>query len=410
MEVLSSKIVSKLGVHPASMTIETLQGKPVLAIQMHRAPSPVLLSGHFWRRVGNSSREVPAEELTRFLLERTGQTWDMVACATGLDVLDAETVEDFKVLAQPRLPALRPSDNIATILNNLQLLDNEGRLFRAAVLLFGKDQQTQRLSPTAFVQIGRFKSGAEILDEKTMTGNLFQQLNAVMQQFRVYLQARYEFPSAMGEGTGIEALQRREVWDYPLEALREAVANALLHRDYASAGRVMIRVYDDRVLITSPGGLPKGVSIDDLSRDPHPSKLRNPLLAEAFYFASLVERWGSGTTRMASACAAQGLPAPDFAQISGELHVTFHKDAFNDERLQRMELSERQRQAVRHAREKGSISNAEYRALMGLSDRTASRDLEALVDKDIMTRTSTGRLTRYRLNQSKPAKPAINPP
>ncbi|MCW3052157.1 MAG: putative transcriptional regulator, partial [Chthonomonadales bacterium] len=249
MEAITNKIVAKLGVHPASITIETLKGKPVLAIQMHRAPAPVLLSGHYRRRVGNSSREVPAEELTRFLLERTGMKWDGLPCAVGLDALDARAFEEFKALARNRLPVLRPDDNSETILDNLEMRNPEGRLLRAAVLLFGKDKEPQRLSPTAFIQIGRFKNGAIILDEKQIPGNLFAQLDGVMEQFRKYLHVRYEFPADGDAREGLAALQPIEIWEYPRAALREAVANALLHRDYADSGRVMIRVYDDRILI-----------------------------------------------------------------------------------------------------------------------------------------------------------------
>jgi ATP-dependent DNA helicase RecG len=215
MEAITNKIVAKLGVHPASVTIETLDGKSVLAIRMNRAPAPVLLNGHYWRRVGNSSREVPAEELTRFLLERTGAKWDALPCAAGIAALDTETFEEFKALARNRLPALRPTDDLETILNNLQLRDQEGRLLRAAVLLFGRDNEAQRLAPAAFVQIGRFKGGAIILDEKQITGNLFAQLNGVMAQLRQYLQVRYDFPANEGEREGIATLQPVEIWEYP---------------------------------------------------------------------------------------------------------------------------------------------------------------------------------------------------
>ncbi|MCW3099372.1 MAG: putative transcriptional regulator [Chthonomonadaceae bacterium] len=411
MEAITNKIVAKLGIHLASVTIETLKEKPVLAIQMHRAPAPVLLSGHYWRRVGNSSREVPAEELTRFLLDRTGAKWDALPCNVKMDALDARTFEEFKALAQNRLPALRPNDDPDTILNNLELRNEEGRLLRAAVLLFGKEKEPQRLSPTAFAQIGRFRSGATILDEKQITGNLFAQLEGVMEQFRKYLHVRYDFPADGDQREGLTALQPVEVWEYPRLALREAVANALLHRDYTDTGRVMIRVYDDRILITSPGTLPEGITVADLSHDPHPSKLRNPLLAQAFYFTEIVERWGSGTTRMAELCTAQNLPAPEFAQVGSEVHVTFRKDPFTDDRLRALGLSERQIQAVRFVREKGSISNAEHRALIGdLPARTSSRDLEELVEAGVFIRPQKGRQARYLLRGKEPAKPAINPP
>lgn len=115
--------------------------------------------------------------------------------------------------------------------------------------------------------------------------------------------------------------------------------------------------------------------------------ISTPLLAQAFYFTEIVERWGSGTTRMAELCTAQNLPAPEFAQVSGEVHVTFRKDPFTDYRLRALGLSDRQIQTVRYVREKGSISNAEHRALIGnLPDRTASGDLDEMVEAGVLIR------------------------
>jgi ATP-dependent DNA helicase RecG len=160
----------------------------------------------------------------------------------------------------------------------------------------------------------------------------------------------------------------------------------------------MIRVYDDHVLITSPGTLPEGVTIEDLSRDPHPSKLRNPLLAQAFYFTEIVERWGSGTIRMLQACRAQNLPAPKFSQIGSELHVTFRKNRYNEEWLRAQGLSDRQIRAVRYVQEKGIISNAEYRSLTTISARTAANDLTDLVRRKIFSPPiGRGPSLRYKL-------------
>ncbi len=142
---------------------------------MYQAAAPAALRGRFYRRVGNSSREVPAEELPRFLLERTGQTWDALPAEYGMDELSAKTVDDFKVLARERIPELAPSDDTETILSKLKLVLSDKRVKRAAFLLFGQD--SQRLTPTAQVQVGRFKDSDTILDDKRVDGNLFQQIS-----------------------------------------------------------------------------------------------------------------------------------------------------------------------------------------------------------------------------------------
>ncbi len=410
MEAIINKIVSRLGVHPASVTIETVKGQSVLAIQMKCAPSPVSLGGHYWRRVGNTSRRIPAEDLQRFLLERTGTAWDGLPCEEGLAALSEQAFARFKAMAKHRLPAISSDDSPERVLDNLELRTQEGRLRRAAVMLLGRDRAPQRLQPTAFVKMGRFKDSITILDDKEFAGNLFEQLDAAMKQFRQYLQVRYEFRKEMGDLSGLEAMQRIEIWDYPLDALREAVANALLHRDYTDLSSVMIRVYDDRVLISSPGLLPAGVTLTDLTTDPHRSRPRNPLLAQAFFFAEIVERWGTGTTRMARLCAEQGLPAPEFAEVSGEVWVTFRKDLFTAERLREMGLSPREIEAVSFVRQHGEITNADYRNLAGVSDRTAARVLDLLTRAGIFERRLSGRRTTYVMVGPLPANPATIPP
>ncbi len=380
MESISNQIVSKLGIHPSSMTMETLQGKPVLAIVVAKAASPVSLDGHYWRRVGNTSRKVPSEELTRFLLERTGGHWDGIPSGLSIDSLDGEVMLAFKSSARKRLSAIKETDDDTIVLHNLGMMDAEGRLTRAAVLLFGKGDAAQRLSATAFVQVGRFKgSGAGIADDKTVRGNLFDQFEGAMSAVRGMLQVGYEIPNDPGAAGGLESLERREVWEYPLAALREAIANALLHRDYTHGGRVMVRVYDDKLIVSSPGTLPEGITLEDLRKVPHPSVLRNPRLADGFFLSGIVERWGTGTTRMAEACEAHGLPEPDFELRSGEFWVTFTKDPYTDERLKATGLSNRQIKGVRLAQTRGSLTNAIYREELGVSARTAASDLAGLV-------------------------------
>ena len=397
-ERIVSQIVSMLRAHPASIQPQSHTGQTVLVIEMARAAAPVALRGRYYRRVGNSTRDVPEESLQRFLLDRTGQSWEALPSDAGLDELDEKTIANFVALAKPRLPALAEAEDTERILQNLNLLAANGRLRNAAVLLFGGQNAVSRLNLSAEIHMGRFKDYTTILDNKLFRGNLFQQLDAAMYQFRQYLQARFEFHKQMGDLTGLQAAQRIEIWDFPLDALREAVANALMHREYAVQSSVTIRVFDDRVEIGSPGGLPEGISLPELYQENHRSVRRNPLLADAFYFASVIERWGSGTTRMAQLCRAQRVPEPEFAATPYDFTVTFSKDPYTPERLRQMGLSDRQAQAIQYVREHSSVSNAEYRELTAVSARTAATELTDLVAREIFTPSGgRGRAARYRL-------------
>jgi ATP-dependent DNA helicase RecG len=226
-----------------------------------------------------------------------------------------------------------------------------------------------------------------------------------VQVFRQYLQVEYEIPR---HGTGVEALQRRDIWEYPLEALRELLINALIHRDYTALGDIQIRIYDGRLEIWNPGGLPEGLTLDDLRREGHLSKPRNPLLAQAFYYAGLVERWGTGTTRVIAACLASGLPEPEFVEEAGGFKVALRKNPYTRELLTARGLNERQIRAVLLMAERGTLSSFEYRELAKIAIRTAARDIEHLVELGIFRRIGQGGPgTRYTLSGTMPATPGI---
>lgn len=393
LRVASDRIADALRIQP-SLEIRVLDEKRILMIEVAPSRTPVAYHGRYYRRIGNTTREIMPEELGRLFIEKWGVTWDSVTGDYSTDDIDADTVRQFVRLSKPRLPYITEGEPIESLLRKLELIV-EGKLTRGAIMLFGKDPQRRFLMTQ--VHMGRFKTGITILDDKLMRGNLFRQLEQVMQVFRQYLQVRYEIPGEMGEASPLEALQRREIWDYPLEALREAVINALIHRDYFDPHReIAIRVYDDRVYVWSPGELPPGITVEDLKKTPHDSSLRNPLLAQVFYFAGWIERWGSGTTMIVELCRQQGLPEPDFHSEKGRFEVIFYKDPYTEERLREMGLNERQVKAVLWVKERGEIANKEYQEMCRVSSRTASRDLADLVDRGIFEQLgTTGRATSY---------------
>jgi ATP-dependent DNA helicase RecG len=225
------------------------------------------------------------------------------------------------------------------------------------------------------------------------------------------MQVRYEFGEKPEKTEPLSAMQRTEIWDYPIKALREAVINALIHRDYFQAGsEIQIRVYDDCVVITNPGGLPEGMTVDELRQKRHRSLPRNTLLAQVFYYGELLEKWGTGTSRMISLCQNHGIPEPEFSSHPDWFSVTFDKNFYTDERLLALGLSDRQVQAVRHVRENGAITNKEYRELTGMSPRAALRELTDLCTREVLVKQgTTGRSTVYILKKNKPAKHATNP-
>ncbi len=193
--------------------------------------------------------------------------------------------------------------------------------------------------------------------------------------------------------------EREQIWDYPLEALREAIINAVCHRDYTIPSNIEVRIYDDKLIVWSPGGLPSGITLDELF-SPHSSKLRNKGIAEVFYDIELIEQWGSGIEKMRKACRNAGLPEPIFEEYQG-FRVIFRKDIYTEEYLRNLGLNERQIKAVMYVKEKGKITNKEYQELTGVSRITASRELQVIVEKEIFHMIGkVGRGTKYILKAS----------
>ncbi len=391
LQRLANLITSRLGLTP-SIKVLQMGGKTVVAVQIEPVQGLVAVRGRYLRRVGSTNRDFTQEELARHIVMRSGVTWDSLPSDWTLEKLDRAALEHFVRLARSRLPHVT-SDDPERLLQNLELL-RDGRLTNAGVLLFG--QRPQLRFPTAQVRIGLFRGLTYILDSHDFKGTLWEQLDAAMERFRQVLKVQFE---VRVEDLSLDGLQRKDVWEYPLEALREAVINALIHRDYTVPADIQIRLYEDRLEIWNVGELLPPLTPESL-RGPHGSVLRNPLLAQTFYFAGLIERWGTGTTRIIALCREQKLPEPEFAHWQGGLRVTFLKDPHTPDRLRGLGLNERQIKAVLHVKEHGSISNRTYRELTGLSDEGARLDLKVLVNKGVLVKQGQGRSITYTLAQS----------
>ncbi len=390
-ETISNQISNTLQCLPIAMTVQTRDDLPVLVIRMSRAASPIAVRGRYYRRVGNSTREIPDGELPRFLLERTGQNWDELPTDFGLDAVSERTVADFRILARERLPDLSPSDTTALVLSKLQLTLSENRLNRAGLLLFG--QNPQRLVRTAYVQIGRFGDEATILDEKTTSSNLFVQLEQTMQAIRGYVFVRYDIPKMAAGRSPLEDLQRHEVWEFPYDAVREAVLNALVHRDYTSVGRIQIRVYNDRLVISNPGSLPEALTVSDLFKE-HNSFPRNPAIAQTIYYTQLIEKWGTGTIRMRNACRAEGAPDPEFEARPNEFVVTLRKG--RDQAPRQTSAHDQENRVIAlAASEQTGISRQDVVNLLKCDPQIASNLLLRLKRQKRLVQVGTHRWARY---------------
>jgi ATP-dependent DNA helicase RecG len=398
----ANSVTAKLGVTP-SISGRVIEGREIVEVCVAKTGWPVALDGRYLVRAGSTNRVLTNEELGQLMLRRSGQSWDALASSVDLDQINAIALERFAGLARQRFPLIDPTHGTLA-LQNLGLL-RDGKLTNAAVLLFA--ERPQEIFPGARLRIGVFK-GNQIVDAHEFEGTLWDQLESGMEQLQRLLKMGLDVQVT---GPTLEGLRNREAWEYPLEALREALINALIHRDYSASGDVQIRILDDSLQIWNPGGLPEGIDVEQLREPNHPSVPRNPLIAHTFYSAGLIERWGTGTTRILAACADAGLPEAEFHGESGAFQVVFLKDLYSVERLHAMGLNDRQVKAVLFVKQHGSVTNREYQDLTASSKRTASRDLEDLVSRDVLERVGqTGRGTQYVIRGQKGAKGATKGP
>lgn len=338
-----------------SIQSKEIKGKPVLHISVTPQQGLISYKGRYYTRVGSTNQQLSPEQMAQRVLQMSGQTWDATLTPWGLDSIDAHQVERFLRPAKDRLPLAKSDEGVAGTLQKLNLI-RDGKLTAAAALLL--TSEPQRLFHEAKIMLGWFQ-GNTILDSHILTGSLcIFLIYAAISQLRNMLDIRFDITV---EEASLEGFQRQEIWTYPLEAIREALLNAIIHRDYTVLGNVEIRVYDDR-LVSGSGKL--APHLEQFYEPIHPSIRRNPLIAEVFYYASLIERWGTGTTRIVQLCTKRGLPTPIFEEYSGGIRTTLFQDRFAASVLDELGLSKRQIKAVQHGKENGQISNKQYREIV----------------------------------------------
>ncbi|MBU1662006.1 MAG: helix-turn-helix domain-containing protein [Chloroflexi bacterium] len=360
---------------------------------------PYLISGEVrpYVRVGSSNREAQDEELRRLYIEGSEGGFEALPCR-GASTADLSERLIAAYIKRREETSGRPLGLVwEEALHSLGcLVEHKGSWFptNAGIMLF--TDSPQRFISQAEVDCVRFK-GIDVvsyIDRRDLQGPLYQLVDDT-EQF-IYRH--------MNIGRRIEGFVGVEYREYPQEAVREAIVNAVVHRDYSRSGqRIRIFMFDNRIEFYSPGILPPEVSLEKMRRLESQSVLRNPIVVGVFrdLGSHYIERLGTGIRRMALAMEAHGLPRPRFEYVGSEFRVTLigPGERFMEEMVGRPAwakgLKERQLEAVLFVGEHGRITTAEYRNLEGVSDVTAYRDLQGLCKEGLLVRHGKGRGTHY---------------
>lgn len=310
LETIPNSIVQALNYSNVSVDAKRDDNGLYIEIIVHKSDSPVFYQGSMYKRIGTANFKVEGTQQQNALIEVRNRTWDSsVVDNVSIDDLDEESFQIFReeAVASGRISG-KALESREKILEELELI-KDGKLTVAAVLLFHR--KPSKVVPGASILIGKMRNDADVVSSDEIKGSLMMLSRSILDILKVkYLYAliSYDMPT------------RIETYPYPFDALREAVFNSLMHNDWSSGQSILIKVYDHSLSI-----LNRAIVDEDWTVEHHKSRHINPLISNAFNKAGLVEKFGTGITKMIDSCKDAGNPEPLFETASTGLDfcVTF---------------------------------------------------------------------------------------
>jgi ATP-dependent DNA helicase RecG len=371
--------------------ITELDGEEVLAITVPPGlPHVYSYKGKYLVRAGARNRSLNPRQLRRLMMERGAVSFEsLVPDGARLDDVDLDKAERY-LAGLGGLPGARHEEALLRR-GCLAQIDGELRPTYAGLLLFGSD--AQRWVRSAETLVARY-AGTTMDDrfvKEEIRGTLPEQIR----------RAEAFVLSNMRRGVRLLGLERVEETEYPAAAVREAIVNAVAHRDYQIRGdEIRILLFNDRVEFYSPGRLPGHVTVENLV---HERFSRNEVIVQVLSDMGFIERLGYGIDRMIRLMSEAGLPPPRFEETAAGFQVTLfgHGTALISEeadarRWRHLGLNERQEKALVYLADRGRITNREFQELCPeVSAETIRRDLADLVRKNLLLKIGEKRATYY---------------
>lgn len=326
---------------------------------------PYLYKGKAYKRYDSAATEVDRLEYGRLILEGQNQSYE-------------ERPSSMQELTFDRLEEeLKESLGITSlnedILKTLELYSEKRGFNNAAALLADRNQ---------FPGIDMIRFGSsidEIMDRATFEHmSVLAQLSSCIEMFQTYYQ--YE---------KIEGVERKQIDKIPEKAFREAIANALVHRAWDVRASIKISMFEDRIEISSPGGLPAGIGREEYLNG-QISVLRNPILGNVFFRLKYIEKFGTGIMRI-NRSYSNALEKPSYQIFENSIQVVLPVIA-SDEKL-----SEKDKKILDIIRDKGTVSRSEIEKLAGIGKESTIRSLNLLLKKHIIEKTGAGRGVKYHI-------------
>nr|WP_319272552.1 RNA-binding domain-containing protein [uncultured Draconibacterium sp.] len=387
------------GINPEIYSVN-IQNKLVLVIEVARGNlKPYFLKNQgkadgTYIRLGATNRVADMETIAELERQKRHISFDEEICYD----------EEFKNLnISPLLLKFEELNKPLTEekLKNLKLIKEEnGKLFptNALMIILGKFWHCT-------VKCARFKGTtmSVFTDKKEYSGDIFTILENTQSFVLNHINLKGE----------IKGLQRTDTYEIPVPAIREALINAIIHRDYVNRGRdIKVGIYDDIVNFVSPGGLPNSITIEDALNGR--SEARNRILAKVFKELRLIEQWGTGLNRIIESCKERGLNPPkieeknDFfdielyrpKQVLSLISIDNPSDTVgkpSENRRISSDCNDQERTVIEYILKQGSIKSKEVENLLKIKESRTRELLRIMVDKSLVVKKGKGRSTYYAL-------------
>ncbi len=378
---------------------ETIENKTIIIIEIFLGrEKPYYLkkegiNSGVYIRVGAMNRKAELQNIISMERERQNISFDeeidkeLNFKGLDLSILKKKFLEVGKELSEEKLI-------------NMKLIEKEGKnisISRGMGIILGKYENTE-------IKCARFKGTDSnyFLDKKEFNSNIFENIKNVEIFLKTHLNLRSEF----------NGMQRKDILEIPELALREALINAVVHRDYSNLGRdIKIAIYDHVVEITSPGGLPNTLTLDSLYTGR--SEIRNRVLARVFKEIDFIEKWGTGLTRIKNLCLEAGLKIPEIREAGDFLSIKFYR-LENNKKISSGKVAESSGKVAESSgkvAERNGISSEEkileyikkneeitsqiVCELLGIKSAMARRILKNMMENNAIIRKGIGRNTYY---------------
>ena len=388
---LPNKIREALGV-VVGVNLLVKDGKEYIEIDVPAYPIGISCKGVYYYRSGSTRQVLTGPALEAFLLRKRGATWDNLPLpAFSLADVDDGIIERFKQWAfkKGRIDKSVLDEPKDVLMQKLHLTSGD-YLTNAAMLLFSKDPEKWQLG--AYVKIGFFETDADLLYQDEVRGSILEQVDRLVELIYLkYMKAMITY----------EGVRRRERYFVPEEALREALLNALCHKQYQSGTPIQISVYDDRLYIANCGNLPENWTLANLMSK-HASVPYNPNIANVFYLAGFIESWGRGVEKICAACEKEGTPAPEYTINPGDIMIKFTAPADRIIRSKAVKTSDRatdQEQIILTLlREDPGYTVKQLSEKSGVSNKSVAARLKSLKEKGLIERVGSDRKGYWKIN------------